>query len=73
MLLGVVLAAVAQIEITLGAHQIEDPLVWHQLTNLLILPAVALRRVSPLGAMAVAAVGFAVEPLIGPAPVAIPT
>ena len=40
--------------------------------DLLILPAVALRRVSPLASIAVAACGFAVEPLIGPAPVATP-
>ena len=72
MLLGVLLAVVAQVEVTLGADQIDGPLVWHRLACLLILPALALRRVAPLGASAVAALGLAVEPLIGPAPVATP-
>ncbi len=72
LLLGAVLAGVAQVEITVGADQIDDPLVWHRLADLLILPAIALRRVTPLGAMAIGALGLAVEPLIGPAPVATP-
>ncbi len=72
LLLGAFLAAVAQVEITLGADQIDDPLAWHRLASLLILPAIALRRLLPLWSMAIAAVGLAVEPLIGPAPVATP-
>jgi signal transduction histidine kinase len=71
-LLGTLLAGIAQVEVTLGSDQIDDPLVWHRLAYLLILPALALRRVAPLGAIAVAALGLAVEPLIGPAPVATP-
>jgi signal transduction histidine kinase len=71
-LLGVALAVVAQLEITLVADRIEDPIIWHRLVDLLILPAVALRRVAPLASIAVAALGFAAEPLVGPAPVATP-
>jgi signal transduction histidine kinase len=72
LLLGAVLAVVAQVEITLTAERIEDPILWHRLVDLLILPAVGLRRVSPLASIAVAALGFAAEPLVGPAPVATP-
>ncbi len=73
LLAGTVVMAVAQIELLLlDGAQVEGGVLGHLLVNLLILPALAIRRISPLGSILVAAVGFAVEPLMGPAPVATP-
>ncbi len=72
-LLGVAVTAVAEVELlALAPAQIEGPVLGHHLVNLLILPALALRRLTPLGSILVAALGFAVEPLMGSAPVATP-
>jgi signal transduction histidine kinase len=71
LLLATVLAAFAQVELFLTADRIDDP-GWHHLVELLILPALALRRIAPLAASAIAAVSLGLEPFIGPAPVATP-
>jgi signal transduction histidine kinase len=71
LLLATVLAALAQIELFLTADRIDD-LGWHHLVELLILPALALRRIAPLAASAIAAVSLGLEPFLGPAPVATP-
>jgi signal transduction histidine kinase len=72
LLLGTVLTVTAQIEVLLSADKHDGSLLPHVVTNLLILPGVTLRRVAPLLAVSLAAVGLAVEPLLGPAPVATP-
>jgi signal transduction histidine kinase len=71
LLLATALAALAQVELFLTADQIDHP-GWHHLVELLILPALALRRIAPLAASAIAAVSLGLEPFIGPAPVATP-
>lgn len=71
-LLAVALTVVAQVELALGADSVDGVLWWHQLSYLLILPAVTLRRRAPLLSILFAAAGLAVEPLVGPAPVATP-
>jgi signal transduction histidine kinase len=65
-------AAVAQLELLLSADRVSGTLVWHQLSYLLIVPALLLRRRAPLAATMVAAAGLALDPLVGPAPVATP-
>ncbi len=73
LLAGTAVTVVAQAELLLlDEAQVEGGVLGHLLVNLLILPALAIRRVSPLGSILVAALGFAVEPLMGPAPVATP-
>jgi signal transduction histidine kinase len=72
LLLGVAVAAAAQLELVLVFGQVEGPRTWHHATGLLILPALALRRQTPLGSILVAAVGLLFGPLVGPAAVAIP-
>lgn len=67
---GVVVAAVAELELWLTAGQVPGPLIWHALANLLILPALAVRRVSPLTSALIAAVSMAMQPFIGPSPAA---
>jgi signal transduction histidine kinase len=67
-----VVAAVAQLELLLSADRMSGTLVWHQLSYLLIVPSLLLRRRAPLAATLVAAVGLALDPLVGPAPVATP-
>lgn len=71
LLLATALAAVAQVELLLVADRIDHP-GWHHLVELLILPALALRRMAPLAASAIAGVSLALEPVLGPAPVATP-
>ena len=71
-LLAALLAGVAQLELLATSKSIDGSPEWHHLTYLLIFPAMALRRTSPLAAMAFAAAGLAAEPLIGPAQVATP-
>jgi signal transduction histidine kinase len=70
-LLAVVATVVAQLELLAGDVS-SDTRLWHHLAYLLILPALALRREAPLAAISFAAVGLAVEPLLGPATVATP-
>lgn len=64
-------AGLAQVELFLVADRVDSP-GWYHLAELLILPALALRRIAPLGACAFAAVSLSLEPLLGPAPVAAP-
>ncbi len=72
-LTGVVVTAVAEVELlVLNPAEIEGPLLGHHVVNLLILPALAIRRLSPLASILVAALGLAVQPLAGSAPVATP-
>ncbi len=71
LLLATVFAGLAQVELFLVADQVDSP-GWYHLAELLILPALALRRIAPLGACACAAVSLGLEPLLGPAPVAAP-
>lgn len=72
-LLGALLAAVSTIElVALDPELVEGSVVGHHVLNLLVLPSVALRRRSPLGSVLVASAGFAVQPLMGEAPVATP-
>jgi signal transduction histidine kinase len=71
--LGVATSAVAEVELLLLApSQIDGAVAGHHLLNLLIVPAFALRRVVPVGAVAVACLGFVVQPVIGSAPTATP-
>ncbi|WP_051217981.1 sensor histidine kinase [Nocardioides insulae] len=73
LLLGVVLAVVAEVELALlDPTQVDGSLVVHQVMILLIVPATAIRRVWPLGSIVVSSLGFAVEPLAGTAPTATP-
>ena len=71
LLLATVFAGLAQVELFLVADRVDSP-GWYHLAELLILPALALRRIAPLGACAFAAVSLGLEPLLGPAPVAAP-
>lgn len=61
---------VAEVEVMLAADRIESPLLGHVLVNLLVLPALAVRRTRPLTASLVAALSMAVQPWVGSAPVA---
>lgn len=70
LLVAVTVTLVAQLEVVLAADRIEGPLVGHVLVNLLVLPALAVRRGRPLTAALVSALSMALQPLVGPAPVA---
>ena len=67
---AVAAAVVAQVELVLAADRIQSPLLGHVLVNLLVLPALAVRRSRPLTAALVGAVSLALQPLVGTAPVA---
>lgn len=69
-LTGVAVTLVAQLELGLTADRVEGSVPGHLLLNLLLLPALGLRRVSPLGSALVAGLVLALQPLVGPAPVA---
>ena len=69
-LVGSLATVVAELELWLVADRIEGSLVGHALVNLLVLPALALRRVSPVGSAMVGAASLALQPVVGPAPVA---
>ncbi len=71
LLVGAAVTAAAQVELLLLGDQLTGPAVWHHVTSLLILPALALRRRAPLGSILVVAVGLLFQPLVGPAAVAI--
>jgi signal transduction histidine kinase len=70
LLVAVAVTAVAELEVLLAADRIEDPVLGHVLVNLLVLPALAVRRSHPLGAALLGALSMALQPLAGPAPVA---
>jgi signal transduction histidine kinase len=70
LLVGVVVTTAAAVELWLVADRLADPLVGHVLLTLLTLPALAIRRTHPLGAALIGAVSLALQPLVGPAPVA---
>jgi len=71
LLLAVVVTVVAQVELVALTATDGVPLAWF-LGNLLILPALALRRLRPLLATGLAAVGFALQLFTGALPVAVP-
>lgn len=71
--LGVLLTALAEGELLLlDRSAIGGSLGVHLLLNLLIVPAVALRRVAPLISVLIAAAGLALTPVAGSTPVATP-
>ena len=70
LLLGVVVTAVALLELWVAADQIEGSLLAHSLVALLILPGLAVRRTHPLASALLGALSLALQPYIGPAPVA---
>jgi signal transduction histidine kinase len=69
---GAVVTAVAEIELVLSRGSIHGSFTGLLLSNLLILPALAVRHTHPLASVGVAAVSFLVDPLVGTAPVATP-
>lgn len=71
-LLGVSVTIAAQLELAMAAPQPGSVRWAHHVSSLLILPALTLRRRAPLAASLIAAVGLALDPLIGPAVVALP-
>lgn len=70
LLVAVVVTVAAEVEVLLVADRIENPLLGHLLVNLLILPALTVRRSHPLSAALLGALSLAVQPWVGPAPVA---
>lgn len=68
--LAATVTVVAEVEVLLVADRIETPLLGHLLANLLILPALAVRRTRPLTSALIGAVSLAIQPWAGPAPVA---
>lgn len=70
LLVGLAATGVAEVEVLLAADRIDGPLLGHVLLNLLILPALAIRRSRPLSAALVGAASMALQPVVGPAPVA---
>lgn len=71
-LLGVLLTLVAEVELLLSLDRVTGSALGNAVSYLLIVPAVGLRRRAPLLGITCAAVGFALEPVTGPAPVATP-
>lgn len=67
---GIVVTAVALTELWLTRDRLEGELWAHAAMNLLILPALALRRVSPLSSAVLAALSLALQPYVGESPVA---
>ncbi len=70
LLLATLVTGVALLELWLVADQVEGPLMGHLVLNLLILPVLAFRRTWPLVATLLAALGVALQPLVGSSPVA---
>lgn len=70
LLVAAAVTVAAECEVLLVTERIEGPLLGHLLVNLLILPALAVRRSRPLTAALVGALSLAVQPWLGPAPVA---
>ena len=71
MLLAVAATALAEVEAWLAADQIDGPLAPHLVLNLLILPALAVRRTLPLASALVAAASLVLQPWAGPSPLAV--
>lgn len=69
-MVGVVVTAVAGLELWLSRDQVEGPLAGHVVLNLLILPALAVRRMQPLAAALIGALILALQPYAGSSPVA---
>lgn len=73
LLIGAACTLVAEVELLLlDPSEVDGAVATHHLLNLLVLPAVALRRVAPVASIAVVSVGFVVQPLLGTAPLATP-
>jgi signal transduction histidine kinase len=73
LLLGAVLTAVAEVELVLlDPSELTGSVLGHHLLNLLILLAFGVRRVSPIASIVVACLGFAVQPVMGSAPIGTP-
>ena len=73
LLLGLGLTVIAEVELVLlDPARIEGNVAGLHLVNLLLVPAVGIRRVSPFGSMTIASLAFAVQPLMGQAPIATP-
>lgn len=70
LLVAVAATVVAEAELALAADRIEAPLLGHVLVNLLVLPALAVRRSRPLSAALIGSLSMLLQPLVGPAPVA---
>lgn len=68
--LGVAATVLALVELWLAADSVEGALSAHLALNLLVLPALAIRRTWPLGSALLAAVSLALQPFVGSAPVA---
>jgi signal transduction histidine kinase len=71
-LLGLLIAAAAAVELLLVGDRVQGSLAAHLALTPLLVVAVGTRRAAPLVSMAVAALLFVLEPLVGSAPVAIP-
>jgi signal transduction histidine kinase len=71
LVLAVAATTLAEVELWLAAERIDGPLDPHVLVNLLILPALAIRTVAPLGAALLGALSLALQPLAGSAPLAV--
>ena len=70
LVVGVVVMAIAQLELWSSADRVEGSLAGHVAVNLLIVPALAVRRTQPLVSALVGAVSLALQTVVGPAPVA---
>ncbi|WP_148571911.1 sensor histidine kinase [Nocardioides caldifontis] len=70
LVVGLLVAAVAEVELWLSADEVEGSVLGNAGLNLLIVPALAVRRTHPLAAALVGAVSMALQPLAGTAPVA---
>ena len=70
--IGAVVTTVAEIELVLSRDAIDGSFTGLLLSNLLILPALGVRRTQPLVSIGIAALSFLVDPLVGSAPTATP-
>lgn len=70
LVVGVVVTAVALLELWAARDRVEGSLAAHAALTLLALPALAVRRASPLAAALIGAVSLALQPVVGEAPVA---
>ena len=68
--IGAVVTTVAEIELVLSRDAIDGSFTGLLLSNLLILPALGVRRTQPLVSIGIAALSFLVDPLVGSAPTA---
>lgn len=70
--IAVAVTAISEIELLLARDSVTGSLTAWAMSLLIIVPALALRRARPLLSVIIAAVGFAIDPLLGEAPVATP-